>query len=109
MLILLSGEIVIRFRPETDIVVNATSIGLFPDVDAQLPIELDSLTPNMVVADVIPNPPRTRLIRNAEDRGCTVIDGIGMLVNQGVISVKYWTGVDADPDIMRAKMEEILG
>jgi len=95
--------------PETDIVVNATSIGLFPDVDAQLPIELDSLTPNMVVADVIPNPPRTRLIRNAEDRGCTVIDGIGMLVNQGVISVKYWTGVDADPDIMRAKMEEILG
>ena len=63
--------------------VNATSIGLFPDVDARLALDLDSLRPGMVVADVIPNPPRTRLVRDAEARGCTVIDGLGMLVNQG--------------------------
>ena len=52
----------------------------------------------MIVADVIPNPPRTRLIRDAEARGCKVLDGLGMLVNQGVIGIKYWTGVDPDPE-----------
>ena len=92
----------------TDIVVNATSIGLFPDVEARLDVNLDSLTPDQVVADVIPNPPSTRLIRDAHARGCTVIDGVGMLVNQGVIGIKYWTGIDVDPTVMRAKIEEIF-
>jgi shikimate dehydrogenase len=92
-----------------DIVVNATSVGLFPDLNARLGLELDSLQPGMVVADVIPNPPRTWLIRDAEARGCTVLDGLGMLVNQGVIGIKHWTGVDPDPAVMRAKLEEIFG
>jgi shikimate dehydrogenase len=93
----------------TDIVVNATSIGLYPDVDARLPIDIDSLTNEMVVTDVIFNPPRTRLIRDADTRGCSVIDGLGMLVNQGVIGIKYWTGVDVDPDVMRSTLEGIFG
>ena len=92
----------------TDIIINATSIGLFPDINSQLDIDLNSLKPDMVVADVIPNPPRTRLIREAAARGCRVIDGLGMLINQGVIGVKYWTGVDADPNCMRRKLEEIF-
>ena len=62
----------------------------------------------MVVADVIPNPPRTRLIRDAEARGCTVLDGLGMLVNQGVIAIRHWTGVDPDPAVMRAALEDAL-
>jgi len=61
----------------------------------------------MVVADVIPNPPRTHFIKDAEARGCTTLDGLGMLVNQGVIGIKYWTGVDVDPTVMRLKLEEI--
>jgi shikimate dehydrogenase len=92
----------------TDIVVNATSIGLFPDVDAQLAVEVDSLQVGMVVADVIPNPLRTRLIRDAELRGCTVLDGLGMLVNQGVIGIKHWTGIDPDAAVMRATLEELF-
>lgn len=93
----------------TDVVVNATSIGLFPDVDVRLALDVGSLRPGMVVADVIPNPPRTRLIRDAAARGCTVLDGLGMLVNQGVIGIKYWTGVDVDAGVMRAKLEEVIG
>src|SRR4051794_17161109 len=93
----------------TDIVVNATSIGLYPDTDATLDLDLDSIRPGMVVADVIPNPPRTRLIRDAEARGATVLDGLGMLVNQGVISIRHWTGVDADPAVMRATVEGLFG
>jgi shikimate dehydrogenase len=62
----------------------------------------------MVVADVIPNPPRTRFVREAEDRGCKVLDGLGMLVNQGVIGFRLWTGVDPDPRVMRAALEEVF-
>jgi shikimate dehydrogenase len=91
----------------TDIVVNATSIGLFPDVDGRVDLDLDGIRPGMVVADVIPNPPRTPLIRDAEARGATVLDGLGMLVNQGVISIRHWTGVDADPAVMRRELEEL--
>jgi shikimate dehydrogenase len=94
---------------DADILVNATSIGLFPDVDARVPVDVDSLRPGMVVADVIGNPPRTRLIRDAEARGCTVLDGLGMLVNQGVIGIRHWTGVDPDPAVMREALEAALG
>ena len=91
-----------------DIVVNATSVGLAPDVDTRLDLDLDSLRPGMVVADVIPNPPRTRLIRDAEQRGCAVLDGLGMLVNQAVIGIRYWTGTDPEPNVMRRTLEEIF-
>ncbi len=90
-----------------DIVINATSIGL-GDAEARVPLDLNSLRPGMVVADVIFNPPQTRLIRDAAARGCTTLDGLGMLVNQGVIGFKIWTGVDPDPGVMREALEEYL-
>jgi shikimate dehydrogenase len=97
-----------RVPERTDVLVNATSVGLFPDVEARVDVDPETLRPGMVVADVIPNPPRTRLIRDAEARGCTVLDGLGMLVNQGAISIRHWTGVDADPAVMRRTVEEIF-
>jgi shikimate dehydrogenase len=91
-----------------DIVINATSVGLFPDVAGRLDLDSATLHPGMVVADVIPNPPRTSLIREAEARGCVAIDGLGMLVNQGVVGIKYWTGVDVDASAMRSTVEAIF-
>jgi shikimate dehydrogenase len=91
-----------------DVVINATSIGLY-DADAHLNLDVTTLKPNMVVADVIGNPPRTRLIRDAEARGCRTLDGLGMLVNQGIISIQYWTGVEADAGVMRRALEQALG
>jgi len=98
-----------RIPQATDIVVNATSIGLFPHVEGRLDLDLDSLRPGLVVADVIPNPPRTQLIRDAEARGCIVLDGLGMLVNQGAVSIRYWTGIDPETEVMRRKLEKIFG
>jgi shikimate dehydrogenase len=92
----------------TDVVINATSIGLFPDINARLDINFDTLTSSMMVADVIPNPPETHLVKTARDLGCPTIDGLGMLVNQGVIGIKYWTGVDPDPKVMRAALEDVF-
>jgi shikimate dehydrogenase len=97
-----------RVPESTDVVVNATSIGLFPDVAARIPLDVGTLLPRMVVADVIPNPPETRLVRDARARGCTVLDGLGMLVNQGVIGFKYWTGIDAEPSVMRKALEMVF-
>ncbi|MGA2792155.1 MAG: shikimate dehydrogenase [Roseiarcus sp.] len=98
-----------RVAGDADLIVNATSIGLFPDVEGRLDLDIASLKPAMVVADVIPNPPRTLLIREAQERGCRTLDGLGMLVNQGVISIKHWTGVDVEPGVMRRKVEELFG
>ena len=92
----------------TDIVINATSIGLY-DADARLALNLDSLKPNMVVADVVFSPPQTRLLRDAAARGCRTLDGLGMLVNQGVIGVQYWTSVNPDPAAMRRALESVMG
>ena len=92
----------------TDIVINATSIGLY-DADARLALNLDSLKPNMVVADVVFSPPQTRLLRDAAARGCRTLDGLGMLVNQGAIGVQYWTGVNPDAGAMRIALEQAMG
>jgi shikimate dehydrogenase len=98
-----------RVPEGVDIVVNAMSIGLYPDLDARLALDVASLRKGMVVADVIANPPKTRLIKDAEARGCIAVDGLGMLVNQGVIGIKYWTGVDVDPAVMRQELTRIFG
>lgn len=92
---------------DTDIVINATSIGLY-DAEARLEINLDSLKPGMVVADVVFSPPQTRLLREAAARGCRTLDGLGMLVNQGVIGVQYWTGVSPDGAAMRVALERAM-
>jgi len=63
----------------------------------------------MVVADVVFSPPQTRLLRDATARGCRTIDGLGMLVNQGVIGVRYWTGIDPEPSVMRHALEVAMG
>ncbi|MDB5338346.1 MAG: aroE 1 [Planctomycetaceae bacterium] len=92
----------------TDIVINATSIGLY-DADARLKLKLTTLNKSMVVADVIANPPRTRLIRDAAERGCQALGGLGMLVNQGIVGVQYWTGIEPDAAVMRRALEQALG
>lgn len=91
----------------TDIVINATSIGL-GDETARVPIDARSLQPGMIVADVIFNPPRTIFLREAEERGCTTLDGLGMLVNQGVIGFMIWTGIEPEAGVMREALEEYL-
>jgi len=89
------------------IFINATSLGL-GEADARLPIAVGSLRPDLIVADVVFNPPQTWLIRTATDRGCRTLDGLGMLVNQAVISFRIWTGIDPDATIMRDALEEFL-
>ena len=92
----------------TEVLVNATSIGL-KDADARVPVATKSLKAGMIVGDVNFNPPETRLIREARDRGCTTLTGLGMLVNQAVMAFELWTGVAPDRTVMVDALEEFLG
>ena len=92
----------------TDVVINGTSIGLY-DPEARLEINLDTLRPGMVAADVVFNPVRTRFLIEAASRGCRPLDGLGMLVNQGIVGIQYWTGIDPHAVVMRQALESAMG
>ena len=92
----------------TDIVINGTSIGLYAP-EARLALDLNSLKPGMVVADVVFNPVRTRFLDDAAACGCRAIDGLGMLVNQGIVGVQYWTGLTPDSEVMRKALAAAMG
>ncbi len=93
---------------ETDVLINATPIGM-GDANARVPLALDSLRPGVIVADVVINPPNTRLLREAAQQSCVALDGLGMLINQAAIGFKIWTGLEADAAAMREAAEEFLG
>ena len=93
----------------TDVVVNATSVGLYPDVDAMPNIDLDSIKPTMFVQDVIPNPTETAFIREMRRRGIPCATGAGMLINQAALNIEMWTGQKPDKDVMYQALEKALG
>jgi len=92
----------------TDILVNATNAGLQPDVEGMVDLDLETLAGVDLVADVVPNPPQTRLLREAQNRGCRTLDGLGMLVAQAAVNMELWTGVVADRPVMRRALEDAL-
>jgi len=94
--------------PEADILVNATSIGLFPNVEEVPPVDMTSIRPDLLVCDVIPNPPHTAVLRAAEAVAARTLDGLGMLVYQGAIAFQMWTGVEASILVMRRALEEVF-
>ena len=79
----------------TDIVINATNLGLAPNIEDVPSVQIETIDKSMLVCDVIPNPPRTNFLIEATGRGAKTLDGLGMLVYQGAIAFSMWTGKDA--------------
>jgi shikimate dehydrogenase len=98
-----------RVPGDLDMLVNATSIGLYPDIDAMPPVDLTDAAPRMLVADAVFNPPETRLLAAARRRGLPVLDGLSMLVYQGVIGFQLWTGQDPPEPVMKQALQTALG
>ena len=92
----------------TDIVVNATSVGLYPDVDVMPNINLDTITKEMFVQDVIPNPTETALIKELRRREIPCATGAGMLINQAALNIEMWTGQKPDKQVMYKALEDAL-
>lgn len=82
-----------------NIIINTTSVGMFPNVDA-CPIDTSLIKKEHIVGDVTYNPEKTKLLLDAEYNGCTIVNGKGMLVNQGAKAFEIWTGIKAPVKIM---------
>ena len=105
-LVVWGGEYAI---PEgTEMVINGTSVGLYAP-EERLAVDVSTLVAGMVVADVVFSPVETAFLKEAAERGCVVLDGLGMLVNQGMVAVEYWTGVEPDGEVMRMALEAAMG
>lgn len=85
---------------DTDIVAQATSVGLYPDIEAMPNINLDSIKPNMFVQDVIMNPVETRFIRELKAREIKCAGGAKMLIAQAAINIEMWTGIAPSQEVM---------
>ncbi len=94
---------------DSDILINTTSMGMYPNVE-ESPVPKEFLHKDLVVFDIVYNPLETLLLRNARNIGAKPINGVGMLVNQGAIGFKMWTGCEAPKNIMRkVVIESLLG
>lgn len=96
-------------QADCDLLVNATSIGLYPDVDAAPDVDLSSARAGMLVADAVFNPPETKLLALARERRLPTLDGLSMLVYQGVIAFEMWTGQSPDETAMKTALRNALG
>lgn len=90
---------------DTDILSNATSVGLYPNVNDKPNINYDTIRSNFVVSDVIFNDPRTLFLGEAKKRGAKTINGLGMLVNQAALNFHIWTGVEAPIEVMKETLK----
>jgi len=92
----------------SDILVNATSIGLYPNVDDKPNIDYDSIGEGSYVQDVIPNPSFTPFLREADKRGLRWQSGARMLINQAALNITMWTGLKPNKDLMLKALEKAL-
>lgn len=93
----------------TDILINATSVGLHPHGDECPAVDFDGVLPGMIACDVIFNPVDTPFLREAARRGARTVDGLGMLVNQGAINYELWTGQKAPREVMYDTLKAEFG
>lgn len=94
---------------DTNILINATSVGLYPNVDQKPDINYDTIHSGMIVCDVIFNDPNSLFLREAVQKGAVTINGLGMLVNQGALNFKLWTGQEAPVDVMTEVLRREFG
>jgi shikimate dehydrogenase len=94
-----------RLASEASLIVNTTSVGRDSDISL---IPQSVMNSSQIVFDMNYRSDKTRLIKDAIKVGCRYIDGIDLLVAQGAVSFKLWTGSDAPVDIMRQALEDLV-
>jgi shikimate dehydrogenase len=92
-----------------DLLVNATSVGMWPDQDTSPWPDKLAMPAHWAVFDLVYNPAETRLLAQARASGATAIGGLSMLVHQGALAFELWTGQTAPLDVMHAAASAALG
>jgi shikimate dehydrogenase len=103
----LNKENLTKVIGKADILVNATSVGMRPTAD-ETPVPADRLHPDLIVYDIVYNPMKTRLLREAEAVGASTIGGVDMLVWQGALAFEKWTGRKAPAELMKRETVRLL-
>lgn len=93
--------------PEVDLIVNTTSVGMWPQVDLS-PVKIDLDLENKVVMDLVYNPVKTKFLNLAAAHGAQIIDGLEMLIFQGVKSLEIWTERKIPVDDLFEKLKNRL-
>jgi shikimate dehydrogenase len=91
-----------RALGDAELLVNTTSIGMYPHHEVPPPVPPDALPPDLMVYDLIYNPVETKLLQEARIRGCRTLTGVKMLVGQGAAAFQRWTGLWPPTDVMEA-------
>ena len=92
---------------EADILVNTTSVGMYPDT-GETPVSSGLLQPGLIVVDIVYNPIKTRLLEETEAAGARTISGIDMFVWQGALAFEKWTGLKAPVELMKEEAVKVL-
>ncbi len=100
-------DLVDIFR-NSKLIVNATSIGMFPEIDDTITSLSNSFGKDQIVFDLVYNPPKTQLLKIASSQGATVLDGLKMLVNQAAKSFELWTGEEMPVDKVQKSLQLYL-
>lgn len=106
---LLTAEELRQVAHAADLIINCTSVGMWPQVDACPWPEDLAFSPRAVAVDLIYRPRKTRFLARAEASGATIINGVGMLVHQGAAAFRLWTDMEPPVDVMRRALLEALG
>jgi shikimate dehydrogenase len=90
-----------RKIPHPDLIINCTSVGMLGSESDSIWDENINFSKSQVVYDLIYNPVKTKLLLQAENAGAKALNGLGMLIHQGALAFKIWTGLDAPLDAMK--------
>jgi shikimate dehydrogenase len=104
----LTPEALARQAERVDLLIQSTTVGMWPHTEASIWPDDLPLPAHLVVCDLVYRPIETRLLRQARAAGATAVDGLGMLIGQGALSFEMWTGVWPPEDAMRAACEAVL-
>ena len=103
-----SPQVYRRVLSEAGLLVNASPVGMEPRSD-ETPIPAELLRPGTVVFDMVYRPLKTRLLREAEKAGCTVIDGLWMLAGQAAENMRLWYGFRVETEEFREAALKAMG
>ncbi|MBP1041738.1 shikimate dehydrogenase [Vagococcus sp. BWB3-3] len=90
-----------------NVLVNATSVGMSPDVDGCLIPDGRWLRPDLAVTDIVYEPRETKLLTMAKKQGCRTVNGLGMLLHQGAQAFQLWTGQPMPIEVVRSAIKKI--
>ncbi|WP_407400779.1 shikimate dehydrogenase [Anaerovibrio sp.] len=92
----------------TELLINATPLGMCPYVEAMPPVNWDRVPKGILAYDIIYTPAETLFLKTAREHGCDILNGEAMLVGQGAESLRLWTGIEPDTEVMKKALRQAL-